>query len=242
MRKELPFDITPQPNDVTCGAACLHALYQFHGDMLPIEQVIQEVPQVDTGGTLAAYLANHALNRGYSATIYTADLQIFDPSWFEPGAPPMRDRLIAQMKAKPDRRMAMATEAYLEFLDRGGVVHMPDITLELMASLLDDGIPIITALCETWLYRSKRMRPTDNLLDDAAGYPSGHFIVVHGVDMVGRRAKVADPYPQKSYPTAHFYEVDIDRLIGSIMLGIMTYDAKLLIVRPKQGTPARQQA
>lgn len=235
MPKEIPFEITPQPNDVVCGPSCLHAVYRFHGDSIPVEQVIREVPQIETGGTLAAFLGIHALKRGYAATIYTADLQLFDPSWFEPGAPPMRERMIAQMKAKPDRKLRMATQAYLEFVDNGGELRMQDIKLELFAALLDQGTPIITALCETWLYRCKRERVSDGVLDDAAGLPSGHFVIVHGIDTVNRRAKVADPHVQQPFPTTHFYEVDIDRLIGAVMLGIMTYDAKLLIVRPKNG-------
>ena len=33
--------------------------------------------------TLAVLLGCHALRRGYEATIYTFNLQVFDPTWFE---------------------------------------------------------------------------------------------------------------------------------------------------------------
>jgi hypothetical protein len=57
------------------------------------------------------WLACHALRRGYDATIYTYNLQLFDPTWFVNGeAVNLADRLEAQRRAKPDARIAEATE------------------------------------------------------------------------------------------------------------------------------------
>ena len=39
----LSLDILPQPDDTTCGPTCLHAVYRFWGDDLPIERIIREV-------------------------------------------------------------------------------------------------------------------------------------------------------------------------------------------------------
>jgi hypothetical protein len=43
---------------------------------------------------------------------------------------------------------------------------------------------------------------------------------------------VADPYAGNPISLANYYKVDVDRLINSIMLGIVTYDANLLIIHP----------
>lgn len=85
MRKELSldFDIQSQPDEVTCGPTCLHALYQYYGEDISLKQVIREVKQLKAGGTLAVMLGNHALQRGYKAYIYTYNLNVFDPSWFK---------------------------------------------------------------------------------------------------------------------------------------------------------------
>ena len=123
MKNKLTIDILPQPDDTTCGPTCLHAVYRYFDDVLPIEQVVSEVTHLETGGTLAVFLACHALRRGYSATIFTYNLHFFDPSWFHPPALNLRDKLLAQAAFKKDNaRLQVATRAYLDFLDLGGKI------------------------------------------------------------------------------------------------------------------------
>ena len=90
------------------------------------------------------------------------------------------------------------------------------------------------------MYHCIRERPGDFKPDDAAGVPVGHFVVIHGMDRTARLASIADPYRHHPYPDSHFYEVHANRLIGAIMLGIMTFDAKLLVIRPRSGRGAEQ--
>jgi len=229
---QLDFTIAPQPDEITCGPACLRAIYRYYQDTISLEEVIREVQCLPEGGTLTVMLGLHALRRGYDATIYTCDLLMFDPSWFGPQVPLLQERLRTQAKAKDDSKLREATLAYLEFLDRGGHVRMEDITPHLMASFLAERIPIIVGLSATWLYRCTRERPEDLEFDDARGLPSGHFVVIHGLDLATRTASVADPYCHQPHPGSHSYTVDVDRLIGAILLGIVTFDAKMLIVRP----------
>ena len=93
----LNFDIKAQPDEVTCGPTCLHALYQHYEDDISLKQVIQEVKQFKTGGTLAVMLADHALQRGYKAHIYTYNLNVFDPTWFQYSSAKMIELLKKQM-------------------------------------------------------------------------------------------------------------------------------------------------
>jgi ABC-type bacteriocin/lantibiotic exporter with double-glycine peptidase domain len=79
----LNFDIKAQPDEVTCGPTCLHALYQYYRDEIGLKEVIAEVKSLKSGGTLAVMLGNHALKRGYKASLYTYNLNTFDPSWFK---------------------------------------------------------------------------------------------------------------------------------------------------------------
>lgn len=231
----LEFTITPQPDLASCGVACLHAMYRFLGDELPLDRVLAEVQQFPGGGTLAAWLALHAMHRGYEATIYTCNLNLFDPTWFAPeSGVAIRDRLIAQMDAKNDPRLHEATLAYLEFLELGGELLMEDITMDLIGRELSRGVPMIAGLSATWLYRCARERQNDMVLDDVEGEPTGHFVVLHGFDSKMRLVNVADPFLNRPDPGAHAYTVDADRLIGAILLGVLTYDAKLLIVRPSR--------
>ena len=121
-------DILPQPDDETCGPTCLHAVYGYYSDAIPLEELIAEVPQLDTGGTLAVILANHALRRGYKATIYTYNLRIFDPTWFIPKRQNLVPKLEAQARAKPVPKLRRAIHEYLDFLELGGQLRYEDLS------------------------------------------------------------------------------------------------------------------
>jgi len=43
---------------------------------------------------------------------------------------------------------------------------------------------------------------------------------------------VADPLDDNPRFSSRHYRVGIDRLIGAILLGVVTYDANLLVIRP----------
>ncbi|MBI1372665.1 MAG: hypothetical protein GC159_07870 [Phycisphaera sp.] len=238
---EIPFTITPQPDLLTCGPACLHAMYRHFGVDLSLEQVIDETRRLPGGGTLAVMLALHAMQRGYGATIYTCDLRTFDPTWFGPEVD-LVERLRAQAAVKARHKLRTATEAYIEFLEAGGELYMNDITDELLVDLLSSGIPFIAGLNATWLYQCVRERQDDMQPDDLLGEPTGHFVVVHGLDRQRRTAHIADPFLQKPEPGRHHYEIGIDRLVGAILLGIVTYDAKLLILTPPDADSAAPDA
>jgi hypothetical protein len=240
METGLRLDILPQPDDRTCGPTCLHALYSYYKAPLPLDQVIAEVPQLEGGGTLAVLLGCHALKRGYQATIYTYNLQMFDPTWWAPGPSVLRERLMAQAKHKTSHKLQVATEAYLQFLELGGLVRFEDLTPTLIRRYLSKQVPILTGLSATYLYRTAREFGPEDDYDDIRGYPSGHFVIVCGYNSPDRTVLVADPTLENPVAKDHYYQVSIDRLVCSILLGILTYDANLLIIQPKkQKGPAR---
>jgi hypothetical protein len=242
METRLKLDILAQPDDTTCGPTCLHALYRFHEEDLPLSQVIEEVPSLEGGGTLAVLLGCHALKRGYEGMIFTFNLQVFDPTWFLPGAPPLSDRIRAQMAVKDSPKLHTASEGYLEFLRLGGTIRMEDLTPDLVRRYLTRGVPILTGLSATFLYRDMREYGEDFAPDDIRGVPAGHFVVLCGYDRETRSVLVADPLMPNPLATEHLYELNIDRVINAILLGIVTYDANLLVLRPGKSKQRRPRA
>jgi hypothetical protein len=231
---ELKVDILPQPDDLTCGPTCLHAIYSYYGEDLPLAQVITEVPQLETGGTLVVHLACHALLRGYEATIYTYNLQLFDPTWFHPGRYDLAERLIAQKKVKDSPRLHLSTDAYLKFLELGGEIRFDDLSTSLIRRFLTHGVPILTGLSATYLYRDPREygpKPRD---DNIRGYPAGHFVLLCGYSRFNREVLVVDPFQTNPLFRRNKYWLSVERVIGAILLGIITYDANLLILQPKK--------
>lgn len=237
MDTRLRLDILAQPDDQTCGPTCLHALYRYYDDTQPLSEVIGRTKMLPTGGTLAVLLACDALRRGYAATIYTYNLRLFDPSWFKPTAgAPLREKLSAQLEAKPgDERLRIATHAYLDFLDLGGVVRFQELNRALIRDFLLRERPILTGLSATYLYDCARELGSPSRDDDVRGEPSGHFVVIAGCDALGERVLVADPLADRPGFRDHLYEVGIERLLGAIMLGVFTFDANLLILEPPPG-------
>lgn len=238
-------NIEPQPDTTTCGPTCLHALYRHFGDDVDLQEVIDTIHRLDHGGTLDVFLANHALARGYSAEIYTYNLQVFDPSWFA-GKTRLAAKLAEQMKAKPENeQLEIATRGYLEYLELGGRIRFTDLTRTLIRRLLRSGYPVLTGLSATYLYRSMREWGPDDEDDDIRGLPVGHFVLLTGYHRKSREVEIADPMQENPLGTpvdtgdpgdagSQNYRVHIDRLIGAILLGAMTYDANLVVLKPRR--------
>lgn len=238
----LPVKIHAQPTGVTCGPTSLHAIYNFYGDSISLEDVIAEVDYVPGGGTLAVLLGCHALKRGYGAKIYTYNLKVFDPTWFSVEPDKLTQHLIeklkAQQKVKTSLKLKQASNAYIEFLKLGGKLLFEDLTPALLSKYFRKQCPILTGLSATYLYRSAReVAPDDytTAYNDIAGTASGHFVVLCGHDEEHNNIVVADPYPENPSFKSHYYSVKVNRVINAIMLGILTYDANFLIIeKPKQ--------
>jgi hypothetical protein len=239
MTSAMRLEMDPQPDDSTCGPTCLHALYRYYGDSISLADTIRQVGTLIEGGTLAVLLACHALRRGYDARIYTYNLQVFDPTWFSGRGVVLREKLLKQAAVKDSPKLRSATAAYVEFLDLGGEIRMEVLTMGLIRRYLQSSVPILTGLSATFLYGEAReaIVPTaplgkQSIPDDINGYPSGHFVVLCGYDPQERRVDVADPLDPNPLSADRHYAVEIDRAFSAIMLGIITYDANLLVIRP----------
>ena len=232
-------EILPQPDDVTCGPTSLHAVYGYYGEALDIHDVIREVDVLESQGTLAVLLGLHALRRGYGAAIHTYNLAVFDPTWFDPatGEPvddALADRLREQASVKDDPKLQVATRAYLDFLELGGRVLHAELGAELLVRHLSRGRPILTGLSATYLYGCAREIYVGgrSVYDDVRGEPQGHFVVLYGWREDDRRVLVADPLHENPRFGTHRYAVDVERLLAAILLGVLTYDANLLVLEP----------
>jgi hypothetical protein len=235
----LELQIQAQPDDATCGPTCLQAVYAFYDDWLPLDQLIAEIANLETGGTLAVYLACHALRRGYRARVYTYNLEIFDPSWFRNPRTDLAAKLTQQARVKANQKLRVATRAYLEFLELGGELRFEELDAALIRHYLLNGRPVLCGLSATYLYDCAREREAEDgklVPDDVEGFATGHFVVLSGYDPALRRVEVSDPYPDTPF-ASHYYSVGIDRVLGAILLGVLTYDANFLVLEPPSDAP-----
>jgi hypothetical protein len=229
----LPVNTLAQPDETTCGPTCLHSVYGYWGDHEPLDAVIVRSHRFEHGGTLAVFLACDALRKGYRAAIYTYNITVFDPTWFD-GEVDIAERLEQQRRAKPDdHRLQQATDGYLEFLRLGGALRFVDLSIALLHDILQRRLPIITGLSSTYLYGSAREYGPDSVPDDIAGLPAGHFVVLAGFNADRNMLLVVDPYQPTPYGPSLAYWIRADRVLGSVLLGIVTHDANLLVVHPR---------
>ena len=228
------FKILSQPDDSTCGPTSLHAVYNFFQYPVNLQEVIQSVNYLEEGGTLAVFLGLDALSKGFDAKIYTYNLRVFDPSWKDLSKEEVLLKLEAQLTYKKGKKFALATEAYKQFLIRGGEILFDNLDENLLRKYLLKNIPVLTGLSATYLYQSKREytnSKNQSVFDDLKGEPMGHFVVLTKTD--GDFVWVADPYKENPISQNNYYQIEIKRLINAVHLGILTYDANILIVAPK---------
>lgn len=231
-------NIERQPTETSCGPTCLEAVYRYYGYKTSVSQIIKETPRLPMGGTLAVMLGNHALARGFNVKIYTYNLAVFDPSWFTP-TPIGRKRLIAkleaQMEAKAQKKLSMACQEYIRFLMLGGTLHMADLSQPLIAHHLKRGVPLLTGLSSTYLYMGPRERNEGErqIVDDVAGYPEGHFVIIEKFNEKTQKVTIADPYGHNPFSRNLRYTISMERLLTAMFLGIITYDANFVVITPK---------
>jgi len=232
VKKVLPINIASQPDDTTCGPTSLHAIYDYYGDAIKLEKVIKDINQhAEGGGTFAVVLGQHALKRGFKATLYSYNINIFDPSWFKLE----KKELISKLKERSSKRKGIKLKAaiaeYVKYLEDGGTIAFESLSKDLIETILNSDTPILTGLSSTWLYQSKRENSISNKVDDIAGDPAGHFVIINGLN--GNTVSIADPYIKNPINNDHFYKIDLDRLINAILLGITSYDGNLLVIQRK---------
>jgi hypothetical protein len=221
----LEVEMDPQPTITTCGPTALHAIYRYWGDDISLEAVIEQTQTLEQGGTLGVLLGAHALRRGYQVLIYSFNISLLDPTWFNDPEVDIRDKLAQQAKLKPSSKIAVASHAYREFLELGGSLRMEDMTHELVARHLRARHPLLTGVSSTYLYGCARELPNGEH-HDIEGEPQGHFVVVTGTR--ADEVHVADPWPHDG--VAGRYSVSSNRFINAALLGVVTYDGNVLVI------------
>lgn len=233
---KLDFKIENQPDSTSCGPACLRAVYEYFKLQIDLEDLLKDIQQFeDGGGTLAVILARHALSMGYKAKLYSYNLDLFDPTWFKLNSQEMIEKLNHQKLIKnKDKKFLTISDAYIEYLNFGGELVFKDLKRSIFTKYLKMGFPILTGLSSTWLYQMIREDSVTNIDNDIEGDPAGHFVVLYGYNEEKDEVLIADPYSLNPIKNQHYYSLPINRLITSILLGVMTYDGNLLIIHPKE--------
>ncbi|MCB0421065.1 MAG: C39 family peptidase [Bdellovibrionales bacterium] len=230
------FFIQSPPDYTSCGPTSLHSVYEYLGKNSTLEEVKSRIHQFDEGGgTLGVVLGIDALKENLEVTLYSYNINIFDPSWFglkeEVIVKNLKMRLYDRINTDKER---LALSYYIQFLEAGGQLCFEDLSKDLLKRLLEQGGPILSGLSATWLYRSAREDSVTNEYDDIKGDPAGHFVVIYDYNSQSDHVEVADPYLPNPFSGTNYYSVTVNRLFTSILLGISSFDGNLLVIREKK--------
>jgi hypothetical protein len=227
----LPVPHRRQPDDVSCGPACLAKVFTFLGCPLPWEELVASIERNPDGGTLGVYLGLTALRRGLRTTLYSYNLRVFDPTWARLDEGGLIAKLHARAENVADPTLASVTRSYARYLEAGGRMGFDELQPELLVTWLARGTPLVLGLSSTHLYDVARDDPGTNEPDDVAGEPTGHFVVAAGYRDRGARFILQDPYHENPFaPPGEPYEVDERRLLHAMLLGVLTYDGLILAI------------
>ena len=133
----LGFVVEQQPDDVTCGPACLHGLYRHYGDDVPLAARHRGHPHARHGRHARRVpreprAASAATTRRSSPTTSTCSI----PPGSRCRTTRSATRLASQAKVKPWRRLQAATRGYDEFLRSGGKLELRDLEPSLLRRYL----------------------------------------------------------------------------------------------------------
>ena len=226
---KLQVTVSPQPDDESCGITCLQAIYQYHGHETSIDTLKKEVVHWQTGGTVGVNLGRHALAQGFTAEIYTYNIKVFDPTWRELPADELKAKLKLRQKRIRSNRQKKEIAFYLDFLKLGGTLRFDDLDEKLLQRFLAAHRPVICGLSATYLYQTMRELP-DNQESDIVGHPVGHFVVVSGYNPETREVQIHDPLRRHELSASGSYTLPFLKFSNAVMLGILTYDANLLVI------------
>jgi hypothetical protein len=230
----LDIRIKSQPTISTCGPTCLQSIYAYYKDRVSLNQVVSEIPELEGGGTLGVQLGSHALAKGYEVTIYSHNLRVFDPTWFGLNNVDQIAKLEAQILAKKsNRKIVQVSRHFQDFLRKGGKIQFEPLSPSFLHRFLARGQPILTGLSATYLYKSAREVGAECAYDDVKGDPQGHFVIISGMASDMSRVSIADPHEHNPVAEGQHYDVDTLDLISAILIGVITYDANLILISKK---------
>ncbi len=228
MKKILSISIERQPNDVSCGATCLYSIYHYYEDDITLEELLKEVKHVDNGGTLALLLGINALKRGYKALLITYNVDFFDPSWFVSPGVNIVSKLRLQKRWRHELIIQQYTPWYLDYIKDGGSITSEPFTEELVKKCIDHGDPLLIGVNVSYLYGESRI--FRDRYNDIRGMSEGHFVIICGYDTLKGTLLIADPWQTNPFSLKSTYWVKFNHLITSMMLGVLTHDANVLVI------------
>ena len=174
----------------TCGQTSLRAVLDYFGLKFSLSEILKGVRLYKTG-TYIEDMALFAKSLGFKTKIITFDPEFFDPTWANLPQKSLLRKYKRSMKFKRGRKRKR--EKILNYLKKGEKYSLQIPSRKLLFSYLKKKIPPILCIFSTILRKEKRRK--NSKLNDIAGKPMGHFVVLMGYE--NKKFIIMDPNSQK---------------------------------------------
>lgn len=224
-----------------CAQTAAAQTLSFFEPSITADQIVAAVPvyineRGEKVGTSPGHLAAYIANKGYTATAYIFDTELFDRSWQGMESAQVVQSLRRRQQHIPANAWLakyhqVLVDGWEQFQQAGGRFEFPMLSVSLLRQLLDGG-PLLTNVNSTYFNGGPKRRydiAADAFVDDViggvslthtmtcAGYKDGKFLII-------------DPDPPEG--TAQHRWENSDHVIASIMAAQTESINLLVAVQP----------
>ena len=220
-----------------CVQASAAQILNFYGINKSIKDIQKEVPVYISKngkplGTSLGHIAAYFATLGFSVTLHTVDVEIFDQSWGKIS----QKKLIENLKKRrpfvkharyDNDALDVIFDGYLSLLKLGGNIKLPLLNKKYIENLLANG-PVYAVVSYNFLNSSPKfsLDKHNKLTEDSIkGEPATHAIVLAGLN----EDKFLIVDPDEIYGGKRW--ISSERLIGSIYLAETDFDCLLITLR-----------
>lgn len=222
---------------VECLPSSATQLLNFYGVPVTFDEVKKDVPLYVTPdgkpvGTSTGHMGAYLLEKGFSVTFHTVDIEIFDPSWVRLSSKELITKLQERRKYLQHSRynddmLDVIVDGYILFLEKGGKITFKIVDEEYLHTQLQQGPCILQVSynflnnCPKYYYNSEHKAYVQDAIQ---GHPTTHAVVVSGYK--DGKFVIVDP----DFEYGGVREIAAGRLIGAFYLAETDWDPILITV------------
>jgi hypothetical protein len=210
MKIDVP--LVKQKDKNGCGAAGMSMIYKFFGVNLSQEEIIKKIGGLTRWGSFTVDHALMANELGFSTTVYSYNLEYYDPSDSKLSRKELIKKTGELIKKENRQYNIRELKSILKVLRSDVSYEMRIPTLNSIKKFLDKRIPVVVAVNSAVLFEKKK------------DLRWGHFLALTGYEK--NRFYYNDPHGIKG-------TISDEKLIFALSNNVFDSSAYLLVIKPK---------
>jgi len=238
MMEEISYNIPFVAQNVKdCVQSSASQILSYYGIKKSIEEIKKEVPVYISSngnplGSSMGHIATYFIQLGFSTTIHTVDIELFDLSWKNLDSKVLVQKLKERRKyfkhaRYEDAALDLVVDGYVQFLENGGKLIFPIVDELYFYEQLKSG-PVYAVVSYEFFNQIAKHAFVSNkkLIQDAVvGSPSTHAVVISGYK--DGKFEIIDP----DYTFGGKRFITSSLLVGAFYLAETDFDPLLITLK-----------